>query len=51
MAMPVHDWARVDANLFHDFHHSADCRVMPTKPPGPLVSCAFGFSAVDGEAA
>jgi Protein of unknown function (DUF4058) len=21
-AMPVHDWARVDAGIFHDFHHS-----------------------------
>ena len=20
--MPVHDWARVDANLFHDFHQT-----------------------------
>src|SRR5437868_2765272 len=21
-AMPVHDWSRVDANLFHDFHQT-----------------------------
>jgi hypothetical protein len=20
--MPVHDWARVEAGIFHDFHHS-----------------------------
>src|SRR5947209_16986232 len=20
--MPIHDWARVDANLFHDFHQT-----------------------------
>jgi hypothetical protein len=20
--MPVHDWTRVDANLFHDFHQT-----------------------------
>jgi len=20
-AMPIHDWTRVDAGLFHDFHH------------------------------
>ena len=20
--MPVHDWARVDAGIFHDFHHA-----------------------------
>jgi hypothetical protein len=20
--MPIHDWTRVDAGIFHDFHHS-----------------------------
>src|SRR3954452_3039919 len=20
--MPIHDWARVDAGIFHDFHHA-----------------------------
>src|ERR1700737_1451932 len=22
MAMPIHDWTRVDAGIFHDFHHT-----------------------------
>jgi len=35
----------------HTLRHSADCRIMPIKPPGPLFSCAFGFSSVVGEAA
>src|SRR3954465_10706542 len=21
-AMPIHDWTRVDAGIFHDFHHA-----------------------------
>src|SRR4029078_9777852 len=21
IAMPIHDWTRVDAGIFHDFHH------------------------------
>jgi hypothetical protein len=20
--MPIHDWSRVDAGIFHDFHHA-----------------------------
>lgn len=27
--MPIHDWTRVDAGVFHDFHH------LDLIPPGP----------------
>src|SRR5262249_40726348 len=57
-AMPIHDWTRVRANLFHDFHQSWTIAIRNVLnagqlPPGyfaivePLASSARGGFSVD----
>src|SRR4051812_15220232 len=41
--MPVHDWSRVDANLFHDFHQAWAMTVRNTLNAGLLPA---GYSAL-----
>ena len=41
--MPVHDWTRVPAGLFHDFHQSWSIRIKDALNRGPLPA---GFSVL-----
>lgn len=41
--MPIHDWARVDANLFHDFHQTGTIRIRDALNGGLLPK---GYSAL-----
>ena len=36
MGMPIHDWARVPAGLFHDFHQSWSIRIKDALNAGLL---------------
>src|ERR1700681_1309248 len=36
MAMPIHDWTRVPAGLFHDFHQSWTIRIKDALNAGRL---------------
>ncbi len=39
--MPIHDWLRVDANLFHDFHQTWTVSICNTLKDGLLPkACA-----------
>src|SRR5437867_3159363 len=42
-AMPIHDWTRVDANLFHDFHQTWTISIRNALNGGLLPK---GFSAL-----
>lgn len=44
--MPIHDWARVDANLFHDFHQTWTINIRNVLNGGLLPK---GFSALVGQ--
>jgi hypothetical protein len=41
--MPIHDWTRVDANLFHDFHQTWTIGIRNALNSGLLPK---GFSAL-----
>src|SRR5438105_6145416 len=41
--MPIHDWSRVDANLFHDFHQTWTISIRNALNSGLLPK---GFSAL-----
>src|SRR5439155_17957934 len=41
--MPIHDWARVDANLFHDFHQTWTINIRNVLNGGLLPK---GYSAL-----
>src|ERR1022692_834497 len=41
--MPIHDWTRVDANLFHDFHQTWTINIRNVLNGGLLPK---GFSAL-----
>src|SRR5438270_1039597 len=43
MAMPIHDWTRVPAGLFHDFHQSWSIRIKDALNAGRLPK---GLSAL-----
>src|SRR5712692_6892197 len=42
-AMPIHDWTKVDANLFHDFHQTWTIAIRNALNGGLLPK---GFSAL-----
>jgi hypothetical protein len=44
--MPIHDWTRVDANLFHDFHQTWTVGIRNALNGGVLPR---GFSALVGQ--
>jgi hypothetical protein len=43
MAMPVHEWTRVDAGLFHDFHQGWICALYDALNTGRLPSDYFAL--------
>lgn len=42
--MPIHDWSRVDAGTFHDFHHSWITHLKETLNAGVLPSPFYAMS-------
>ena len=44
--MPVHDWSRVDADLFHDFHQAWSIGIRNALNGGLLPK---GYSALVGQ--
>jgi hypothetical protein len=43
--MPIHDWTRVDAGIFHDFHHGWIAEIKRALNRGLLPSNCYALSA------